>query len=69
MIDMTVEIFKGDLCSIKEVMESYSLKEISEFRDVRVERKKKEEDERKEEEAREAKRREFREQQAAHRRR
>ena len=58
MIDLTAELFKGELGTIKEIYENYSLKEIAQFRDVRIERKKKEEEAEKERQEKERRKRE-----------
>ena len=40
LIDHTAEVFKGELGTIKQIATDYSLKELSEYRDIRLDRKK-----------------------------
>mgnify|MGYP006916022428 CR=1 FL=1 len=61
MIDITAELFKGELGSIYEMMNHYSLKELAEFRDIRIDRKKKEEAARRDQEEKDRRKREARE--------
>lgn len=45
MIDVTAELFKGELGTIHQIENDYTLKEIDEYRSIRTERKKAEAEE------------------------
>ena len=47
MIDATAEFFKGELGTIYEISHNYSLKELEEYRRIRMKRKVKEAEEEK----------------------
>ena len=44
LVDSTASLFKGEMGTIYEIEHNYSLKELAQYRDIRIERLKKEQE-------------------------